>query len=128
MTESAIPAIGFELELAFTVERAASGEAFHDHGERVMEELLRLEDRDADISDPSVTTTGVGRGTITISLLILSGDEVEALDRALTVIRSAVHAAGGATPFWPTVDDFVDADVEYQPPQIQMGRAQAVVG
>ncbi|MGC9669354.1 hypothetical protein ACNTMW_22710 [Planosporangium sp. 12N6] len=78
------------------------------------------------MTDASIGTDAAER-TITISLLVFADNEVAGLQRALAVIRSTVHAAGAATPFWPTADDFVDGDVEYRPPQIQMERATTLV-
>jgi hypothetical protein len=117
------PALSLEFE--FTVENVGTADQFHDHGERVMQELLKLEDCDPDVTDSSVGTDYSDQ-TVTISVLVFADDEVQGLGKALAVIRSAVHAAGAATPFWPTVNDLVETDVEYQPPQIQMERARAL--
>lgn len=119
------PAVALDFE--FTVDHAGTPQEFHRHGEKVMEELLKLEICDPDLSDSGVGTDA-DQSTVTVSLLVFADDEAQALDKALTAIRSAVHAAGGSTPFWPTADDFTGAAVEYQPPQIQMGRTPDLVG
>jgi hypothetical protein len=90
-------------------------EDVHDHGQRVMEELLHLEDCNSDFTDSAVSTDAAAN-TIRIELLILHADPTTALKRALDLIRTAAHAAGGATPDWPTVSDL--------PNQVRIAKAQ----
>ncbi|MER7543086.1 hypothetical protein ABTW95_08785 [Spirillospora sp. NPDC127506] len=91
-------------------------EDVHAHGERVMEELLRLEDCNSDFTDSAVSTNAE-TSTITVELLILNtADPTTAMGRALDLIRTAAHAAGGATPNWPTVSEM--------PVQVQFAKAQ----
>ncbi|RNL85827.1 hypothetical protein [Halostreptopolyspora alba] len=88
-------------------------EDVHAHGERVMQELLKLERCNSDFSDSAVSTDAE-QSTITVDLLIFGLVEPTAvLERALAIIRTAAHAAGGATPVWPSV-------VSDQPDQVRM--------
>lgn len=63
----------------------------------VMEELVKL-----NVIDPSIGAT-LSDGTIEVSLGA-EGDTLEAaLQSAFGDIRTAIHAAEGATPNWPQV-------------------------
>lgn len=80
-----------------------------------MDELLQLEGCNSDFTDSSVSTDAA-QNTITVELLILDTvDPTTALQRALDLIRTAVHAAGGATPSWPVLSD--------QPDQVRIATA-----
>jgi hypothetical protein len=84
-----------------------------------MQELLNLEHCDSDFTDSTVSTDAL-HGTITVELMIFDEtDPSVVLKRALDVIRTAVHAAGGATPNWPIVSD--------QPDQVRMADASDLV-
>lgn len=69
-------------------------DAFSRHLDEVMEELIRLE-----VLDPFVGGD-LAQGHVEISLGVTASSDLEAAQKAFTCIRSAVHAAGGATPDW----------------------------
>ncbi|MFE9242190.1 hypothetical protein [Nocardiopsis sp. NPDC006938] len=70
----------------------------HAHGEAVMRELLDLERHNPDFTDSTVSTDAL-EGTVTVEILVLDeGDPLRVLHRALDLVRTAIHAAGGATP------------------------------
>lgn len=76
------------------------------HADKVMEQLLALESdsvRDADVSG-SLTDA-----TIQISVYAVGESFDDAADVADSTIRSAIHAAGGATPNWEPVQKLVAA-------------------
>lgn len=76
-------------------------EMIHSHGEAVMGELLKLEQVNSDFTDSTVSTDAAER-TITVEILLLDEtDPPSVLGRGLDIIRTAIHAAGGATPNWP---------------------------
>lgn len=79
---------------------------FHGFGEHVMQELLALEQCNADVTDADVSTDAA-TSTIAIGVLVATGDSALAYRRAFDVIRTALHATAAATPGWPTVDDTV---------------------
>ncbi|WP_236567883.1 MULTISPECIES: hypothetical protein [unclassified Nocardiopsis] len=91
----------------------------HTHGERVTQELLKLEQCNGDFTDSTVSTDAA-RTTLTVELLLLDETDPSAvLRRALDVIRTAAHAAGGATPDWPSVSE--------QPERVNMEKTHHLV-
>lgn len=96
--------IQFKLDLAPDIGR----DDLHAHGELVMNKLLDLEQCNDDITDSAVSTDAAEK-MITIDLLILGITEpAAALQRALDVVRTAINAAGGATPGWPVISERPD--------------------
>lgn len=65
------------------------------HLDRVMEGLLELHAPDASIE------AQLSDGCVHISLTVASTNPLDAISEASAIIRSSVHAAGGATPDWP---------------------------
>jgi hypothetical protein len=64
----------------------------------IMEELCRLE-----VTDPWIGAT-LSRGEIEVTLAVEAPSFEEAVAKALTAVRTAIHAAGGGTPDWPVVE------------------------
>ncbi|WP_435107983.1 hypothetical protein [Nocardiopsis synnemataformans] len=111
-----------QLSLQFVLIMAPGSDSsdVHAHGERVMQELLKLERCNEDFTDSTVSTDAA-RKTITVELLVFGKSDTNAvLARALDVIRTAAHAAGGATPNWPSVSE--------QPERVNMEKAHDLVG
>lgn len=77
---------------------AAPDAAIEEHLDDVMRELDGLQAVDSsidlDLSDRSVR----------FEVLAQAANPIEAVNVASAQIRSAIHAAGGATPDWPTLD------------------------
>jgi len=69
------------------------------HIDSVMEELLRLE-----AVDPSVDVN-FSRATIHMHVRVGAANPVDATIAASGLFRSAIHAAGGSTPDWPSPGD-----------------------
>ncbi|XRQ09505.1 hypothetical protein ACN3XK_00905 [Actinomadura welshii] len=114
MSETEASQVGLEFKMLLVP--GTSSEDVHAHGERVMEELLRLEDCNSDFTDSAVSTDAEA-SILRVELLILNtADPTAALARALDLIRTAAHAAGGATPSWPSVSDL--------PVQVQIEKAR----
>lgn len=91
----------------------------HAHGERVMQELLKLETCNNDFTDSTVSTDAQ-LNTITIELLVFDlTDPIKVLQRALDIVRAAAHAAGGATPDWPNVSE--------QPDHVEIAKTRDLV-
>jgi hypothetical protein len=63
--------------------------------ERVMEELTEL----PEAADPFVGVD-LETGEVDIALTVEAEDPLEAHSKAATLIRTAIHAAGGGTPGW----------------------------
>lgn len=107
--------IQFRLDVSSDVGR----DELHAHGDRVMDELLNLEQCNDDFTDSSVSTDAAAK-TITIDLLVWDVTEpAAAIRRALDIIRPAVHAAGGSTPRWPIVIE--------EPDHVEMAKAHDLV-
>jgi hypothetical protein len=104
--------IQFKLDLAPGTGR----DELHAHGELLMQQLLKLEECNTDFTDSTVSTDARAN-TLTVDLLVLDATEPAAiLQRALDIARTAIHAAGGATPRWPVVND--------QPDHVEMAKAR----
>jgi len=69
------------------------------HLDQVMEELLQLQ-----ATDPSVDVE-FSTATVRVAVSVVANNPLEATDAASSFIRAAIHAAGGATPDWPSPDD-----------------------
>jgi hypothetical protein len=93
-------------------------EGLHRQGERLMEALLDLEKCNADITDPS-TASAADRGVVVAELLVQAATIGEAVAKFLTVVRTAIHAVGGATPDWDDVD-VIEPSAEYEPLNMQV--------
>lgn len=87
-----------EITTVFSV-RTNDKDGLGAHSEAVMEQLLLLEAAD-NIIDSAVSTDR-GKSQVTIEVVGCGADDMEALIHGVTAIRTAIHAAGGATPDWP---------------------------
>jgi hypothetical protein len=79
--------------------RASSDEDVESHLDQVMTELLELQ-----AEDPSIDVA-LDERRVSLAVAVEASNPLEAIDRASSFIRAAIHAAGGATPDWPTADD-----------------------
>jgi hypothetical protein len=71
----------------------------------VLAELIKLDVFDADFHGE------IQHGPVYIAVAVDTEDFREALARAFTAIRTAIHAAGGSTRNWPPIDDFPEPEV-----------------
>ena len=67
----------------------------------VMQALLDLEEVDQRLSCSGVSLD-LGAMHVVIVLDVAGDDYQECISHALNAMRTAIHAAGGATPDWPT--------------------------
>ena len=67
----------------------------------VMQALLDLEGVDRRLSDSNVSLD-LGEMRVVIEVDVAGDDYQECVSHALGAIRTAIHAAGGATPQWPS--------------------------
>lgn len=65
-----------------------------EHLSAVFDELVKL-----DALDPDISGT-LSHGSVRISVDVEAPDELKALEVGGGMIRTALHAAGGATPGW----------------------------
>jgi len=80
---------------------------FDAHIDDVIENLLELEAADARLSDSDIEAV-LTEGLLTINVLATDTTLDAASTLANSAIRSAIHAAGGATPEWDAMA--TDAD------------------
>lgn len=81
--------------------RAKSDEDVESHLDEVMAELQKL-----DAGDPSIDVD-LDQRRVVLAVAVDAPNPLAAIDRASSFIRSAIHAAGGATPDWPSAEDGV---------------------
>lgn len=88
-------------------------EELHEIGDRLMEELLRLEQANECMSDSS-TSTDAERNELEIDMTVSAETRGEALDLALMLCRTAAHADGAHTPNWPMVGHVEDEALSFE--------------
>lgn len=108
------------LQFNLRVVPGTSYDELHSYGAQLMDELLALEEcNPGTFTDSTVSTDALER-TLTVDLLILDASSpAAALQEALDITRTAIHAAGGATPGWPTISE--------QPEQVKITKAHDLV-
>jgi hypothetical protein len=106
--------VGAHIEATFQLARSATvgDESVERHAAQVMEELLKLEACTPGLEDSAVSLD-LGTDEITIEVDVDADDFEESARRGVAYIRTAIHAAGGATPMWGDVERKVDDQVEY---------------
>ena len=67
------------------------------HLDNVMEHLLSL-----DAQDPSINLSG---DEVEMSVLVEAANPIKAVEKASTLLRTAIHHAEGGTPDWPDAKD-----------------------
>lgn len=106
------------------VEGASGAEAetaLEAHIDDLMYELLKLEQVNEDIHDPSVGAS-LAAGDVEIELTV-DLPEDQAVQRTRSIIRTAIHAAGGFTPRWDNADARGATAVEYTPEDAKLAYA-----
>jgi hypothetical protein len=66
---------------------------------RIMDQLLALENAGCGISDAAISLD-LATSTVSVELVAQGKDFQEAVTRADSSVRAAIHAAGGHTPQW----------------------------
>jgi hypothetical protein len=89
----------YEVSIGFHVH--TDGDGLDVHLDQVMDELELL-----DVTDPDFSGS-LARGEVEITVIVEAEGAVEATALASAAIRSAIHAAQGATPDWPAFSDHV---------------------
>ena len=92
-------------------------EDLHAEGKRLMEALLDLEKCNDDSTDSS-TASDAARGTLIAELLVSADSTGAAVEKFLTIVRTATHAIGAATPGWD--DSPVTFRFEFEPLNMQL--------
>jgi len=82
----------YYVELTFELGVPADREEFQSHLDDVAEAFAELDDVDGDVGADLAT------GRVDLCMTLTSANYVEAVTKAVAAARTAVHAAGGATP------------------------------
>lgn len=96
----------------FLVTQAEDRDTLVPQVDGVMQALLDLEEVDERLSDSGVSLD-LGEMRVVIEVVVAGDDYQECVGNALGAIRTAIHAAGGATPEW-TSDVITRAHFEPQ--------------
>jgi capsid portal protein len=86
------------LRLEFNVTRTTTDDEFFEHVDEVTRQLLNLE-KTCEITDSTVSADS-GKNHVEIEILAFGADFAAAQDLANSSVRTAIHAAGGATHDW----------------------------
>lgn len=91
----------------FTVRGAASSRVLHQRGEAVMAELVSLSEAGG-ILDGSAGVDSA-RNVVQLGVTVTGEDLSDGIIKAVTAMRTAIHAAGDSTPGWPSSRMLLDA-------------------
>lgn len=92
----------------FVVDVDVDVDAFHQHGNDVMDEMLKLEACNDGVNDSAVSTDAENR-IITLELVVTAADDFSAIAKAVNIMHTAAHAAGTMTAAWPRADEVAGA-------------------
>lgn len=90
-----------------------------DEAEAIMSSLLDLESVDTRLSDSAVGAD-LASMKLDVEVTVEGMDYQDCLNHALLSIRTAIHAAGGATPGWPGSDP---GRARFEPNDLHVARA-----
>jgi hypothetical protein len=93
------------VETTFDV-ACTTDEDIHQNAERVMVELVKLSDTGL-ILDGSTGADSIS-SEVTISVTVEANSLGDGVNAAITAMRNAIHAAGNATPGWPSHRAWMD--------------------
>lgn len=74
----------------------------HNSADSVMAELVKLSQTEGCGVLDSAVDSDSDAGTVTIEVTAVGENQGEAINCAITAMRTAIHAAGDETPSWPT--------------------------
>jgi hypothetical protein len=97
-----------QVEQDFTVPHHSASVDLHQRGEAVMAELVKLSESDCGVILDSAVSVDSGRNTVQLTVTVSAEELGEGVVQAITAMRTAIHAAGGATPEWPHNDELLE--------------------
>jgi hypothetical protein len=77
-----------------------------DELDRVMEQLVSCEE----LTDPTLDYDASTK-QVTFELIVEGEDLLDAMQKATSLVRSCLHAAGVGTPNWPRADEIRPSDI-----------------
>lgn len=81
---------------------------FHDRVATFADELMSVESGDPDLTDTSIDGDS-GESTVEVEMTVLTDDALDAIMKAATAARTAIHALGGSTSRWPNYQHIIQA-------------------
>lgn len=78
-------------------------EQFHANARALMDELMELDGCNPDIADPTVSSDAA-EAVLRAEILVFTDDALEATQKAMTVLQTALHAVGASTVNWPRIE------------------------
>lgn len=78
-------------------------ELFHTRATQLMDELMALSECNPEVVDP-VVSSDAQKSVLTVEIIISTDDQIEAVNKALTLLRTGLHAAGAKSAGWPRIE------------------------
>lgn len=98
----------YYIELTFELGKPDDQHGFEAHLDNVAEAFAELTDVDGDVG------ADLESGRIDLCMTLQSNNPGDAVTKAVTAARTAVHAAGGSTPGWEQMLSEMLASEQYQ--------------
>ncbi len=83
----------------------------------LMEALLNAEAADPAVEDPDLAAD-LSTGRVDVQMIVEAPDPAEAMVKALSTLRAAIHAIGDATPGWETTPAVMHAALADDPDRL----------
>jgi hypothetical protein len=84
----------YYLEMTFELGPHDDMKGFETHLDEVAAAFAEIDDVDGDVG------ANLGTGQVELCMTVPADNRVDALNKAVTAARTAIHTAGGATPGW----------------------------
>lgn len=94
------------VEQDFVVRRHSTSVNVHERGEAVMAQLVELSDSGV-ILDASVSVDS-NKNLVQLNVTVEADGLADGVLSAITAMRNAIHAAGDATPGWPSSHELLE--------------------
>ncbi|WP_324666438.1 Hypothetical protein MUW33_2781 [Mycobacterium canetti] len=87
----------YYVEMTFEMGAQHDRAGFEAHLDDVAEAFTEITDVDGDVG------ANLATGRVDLCMTLAAADHVEALSKAVTAARTAIHTAGGRTPGWDSL-------------------------
>ena len=91
------------VDIHVSTDQPTSDDLFHTRATQLMDELMPLSECNPEAAGP-VVNSNAQKSVLTVEILIFTDDQIEAINKALTVLRTGLHAAGAQTAGWPSIE------------------------
>lgn len=86
-----------------SADQPVSDDLFHARATQLMGGLTALSECDPEVAVP-VVSSDAQASSLTVEILVCTNDQLAAVNTALTVLRTGLHAAGAKTAEWPSIE------------------------